>query len=46
MQTIFIFMIIFDSHKNLVGEGEDNGMISLFIDKENETQQGTKSPSK
>lgn len=46
MRTIFIFMITFDSHKNLVGEGEDNGVIPLFIDKKNETQQGTKSPSK
>lgn len=46
MQTIFIFMITFDSHTNLEGEGKDNGMISLFIDKENEPQQGTKSPGK
>lgn len=37
-------IITFDPHENLVGQGGDNGMISMFIDK-NEPQRGTKSPS-
>lgn len=43
MQAIFICTIISDSHKNLVGKGENNGISPIFVDKENEPQQETKS---